>query len=35
VFAGALFVTIPMMQFGGHAVTQSWQTAVNKSVGIK
>lgn len=35
VFAGALFVTIPMMQFGGHAMTESWQKAVNKGAGIK
>jgi hypothetical protein len=33
--AGVLFVTIPMLQLGGHAFTESWQGAVNKAVGIK
>jgi hypothetical protein len=32
---GVLFVTIPFMQVGGHAFTRTWQTGVNKSVGIK
>lgn len=33
--AGVLFVTIPALQVGGNAFTQTWQKGVNKSVGIK